>query len=46
MTLNPNGILPCTGPFEEAVDSGNQCVCHCRDGFFANSSNGCTGIES
>ena len=39
-----NGILPCTGEFEQAIDYGNECICQCRSGF-TNSSTGCIGIE-
>ncbi|CAF0783623.1 unnamed protein product [Rotaria sordida] len=44
-SLYPNSILPCTGQFEEAIDSGNQCICQCRLDF-TNSSNGCISTST
>ncbi|CAF3469005.1 unnamed protein product [Rotaria sp. Silwood1] len=41
----PNGTLPCTGEFEEGIDSGNQCICQCRSGF-TNSSNRCISTST
>ncbi|CAF4129363.1 unnamed protein product, partial [Rotaria sp. Silwood2] len=44
-SLYPNGILPCTGAFEQGIDSGNQCICQCRLGF-TNSSNVCISTST
>jgi hypothetical protein len=41
---NQNGILPCTGQFEEAIDSGNECICQCLEGF-TNTSGVCTSSK-
>jgi len=42
--MNPGGVLPCTGKFEEGIDSGNECICQCQSGF-TNTSTGCTSSE-